>query len=80
MVKAQEKKKRKDWSPNKKSHLKMKNAQWGALKVKNTSSIEQVMQKDGRKTWKDSKPRKTFSNRHNCSTQYISDLNFLESH
>jgi hypothetical protein len=32
----QEKKKRKDQSPNKRSHPKVQNAQWGSLKRKNT--------------------------------------------
>jgi len=50
LAREQEKKKRKDQSPNKRPHPKVQNAQWGALREKNMKlRMKQVVQENGRK-------------------------------
>jgi hypothetical protein len=44
------------------------------------SGTKQVVQGDGWKSWKDTKPRRGFSYYHNCSTQHNDGLNSLKSH
>jgi hypothetical protein len=44
-----------------------------------TNSMKQLVQRDGRKTWKDTKHKRGFSCYHNCLSQDIDGLNFLKS-
>jgi hypothetical protein len=64
---------------------KVQNAQWGALKGKKRNLrpkpiTNNTKQRDGQKTWKDTKPRKSFPNHHNYSTQDNGNVNSLKNH
>jgi hypothetical protein len=64
----------------------VQNTQWGALREKNmkprlkpiTSSVKQVIQRDGQKTSKDTKSRRGLSCCYNRSTQDGDGLNSLK--